>query len=589
MAGRIAKRKEPISARQAALLAHIEELMLAMNTGAAWTVNGIPGRWSADGTRWVADDPTRCDSIILVRASHADDPLDVDSVARQAEDTSTLASRLRARVGLILVENDTSAFKRRKTLLPDGRTELRTARPHFREALQLLATTRVRYFITAHLDRTVRDPRDLEDLIDVVEASHPRISVQSVGGSLRLGNDSDIMQARMMCAAANNASRDTRRRVSRSRKQLAQMGLFSGRTPYGFHPDGTHVPHEAKVVADASKAALADVANREIARDLRKAGVLKRNGKPFLPVEVRGLLLRPVNAGLLVHRSGVPEPDDELWNELADEVEGNDEDGDDGEGAEDTRSGRARRAYTREDVVGRLPGDPIVPEDDYWTIVEKLTDPSRRTNQTGNVPVLLGTGHYKCPCGDKLRCGRKSRKPETPRNELQERVYRCYSQGKGHVSGPVAEIDALVEATLKRLILISDPADIIGKHIQDVDVPGLHAKIARYRMKLERYVRDEAEDAITHEQMLSGTKRVKELLKQARNDLAQAQAMNDPAARLVGVEDIDAAWEDLMLGEKRQIVSRLLSVTLLPVGRGRRVPMRDRLIITDNIQRKGLA
>jgi site-specific DNA recombinase len=68
--------------------------------------------------------------------------------------------------------------------------------------------------IPLDLDRAMRDPRDLEDLIDLIEQSSPRIPVESVSGSLRLANDADVTVAQVMCAVANKASRDTARRAS---------------------------------------------------------------------------------------------------------------------------------------------------------------------------------------------------------------------------------------------------------------------------------------------------------------------------------------------------------------------------------------
>src|ERR1019366_2600484 len=114
-----------------------------------------------------------------------------------------------------VTENDTSAFKRKMITLPDGRRELRTVRPGFRQALAMLADGRADGLMAYDLDRAVRDPRDLEDLIDVVEGAVPRIPVESVTGSLRLANDSDITMARVMVAVANKASRDTARRGTR--------------------------------------------------------------------------------------------------------------------------------------------------------------------------------------------------------------------------------------------------------------------------------------------------------------------------------------------------------------------------------------
>ncbi|MBO2465544.1 hypothetical protein, partial [Actinomadura violacea] len=54
----------------------------------------------------------------------------------------------------------------------------------------------------------------------------------------------------------------------------------------------------------------------------------------------------------------------------------------------------------------------------------------------------------------------------------------------------------------------------------------------------------------------------------------------DPAAKLVGAADIDAAWKGLTLGEKRQITRRPLTTKVEPIGRGKRTPVRDRVKIT---------
>src|ERR1039457_489548 len=163
-------------------------------------------------------------TLILARISDARDG-DDKGVTDQLHDGRGLADRLSWGVGPaathLIVENDTSAFKRKRTKLPDGRTELRTVRPGFRSAVAMLADGRADGLIAYDLDRTVRDPRDLEDLIDVVESSRPRIPVESVTGSLRLASDADITMARVMVAVANKSSRDTARRVARARLRLA--------------------------------------------------------------------------------------------------------------------------------------------------------------------------------------------------------------------------------------------------------------------------------------------------------------------------------------------------------------------------------
>ncbi|MBA2772736.1 MAG: recombinase family protein, partial [Nocardioidaceae bacterium] len=134
-------------------------------------------------------------AAILVRISD-DRAGDAAGVGRQEKDARALADRLGWQVSEVIIENDVSAFKRRTVTLPDGSTALRVLRPGFRRLLELLTLGQVDGMIAYDLDRVARDPRDLEDLIDVVEQT--RAPVESVSGSLRLANDSDITMARVM-------------------------------------------------------------------------------------------------------------------------------------------------------------------------------------------------------------------------------------------------------------------------------------------------------------------------------------------------------------------------------------------------------
>src|SRR6266540_4650226 len=174
----------------------------------------------------------------------------------QKQRTADNAERKGWRIVHWIIENDlspgrgknrnASAFKRRKIRLPDGRSVMRTVRPGFRKALDLLATGKADGFMALDLDRTVRDPRDLEDMIDVVEQR--KVPVDSVTGSLRLDSDADITMARVMVAVANKESRDKARRVAAARQRQAVAGEYGGgRRPFGFDEDGLTVrPDEAQ-------------------------------------------------------------------------------------------------------------------------------------------------------------------------------------------------------------------------------------------------------------------------------------------------------------------------------------------------------
>jgi site-specific DNA recombinase len=112
----------------------------------------------------------------------------------------------------------------------------------------MLADGQADGLIALDLDRAMRDPRDLEDLIDLVRQSSPRIPVEPVSGSLRLANDADMTLAGVTCAVANKASRDTACRVTAARRHRAEAGQHSAREPrpLGFERGGVTInPAEA--------------------------------------------------------------------------------------------------------------------------------------------------------------------------------------------------------------------------------------------------------------------------------------------------------------------------------------------------------
>ncbi|WP_328545726.1 recombinase family protein [Streptomyces platensis] len=82
-------------------------------------------------------------------------------VDRQLEDAEDSRSRLRwGPFAKIYRENDTSAFKKRKVVKPDGAIDWMVLRPEFRQLLADLAHGVIDGVIFYDLDRLVRQPRD---------------------------------------------------------------------------------------------------------------------------------------------------------------------------------------------------------------------------------------------------------------------------------------------------------------------------------------------------------------------------------------------------------------------------------------------
>jgi DNA invertase Pin-like site-specific DNA recombinase len=211
--------------------------------------------------------------VLYVRIS--DDPEGTErGVDRQEQDYREYAAAHGYEVVKVFRENDTSAFKQKTITLPTGERVRRVIRPKFRAMLTMLAKGEAEVMIAYDLDRAVRDPRDLEDLIDAKVLNGFR--ALSTTGSLRLDNDADIAMARVMVAMANKSSADTARRVARAAKQRAAEGKWNGgRAPYGYShtkAELTIIPEQAAILQEMADRVIAGESLYTIARVLNERG-----------------------------------------------------------------------------------------------------------------------------------------------------------------------------------------------------------------------------------------------------------------------------------------------------------------------------
>jgi site-specific DNA recombinase len=155
--------------------------------------------------------------------------------------------------------DDTSAFKQRTITLPSGEKVRRVVRPRFRAMLQMLSRGGGDAMVAYDLDRAVRDPRDLEDLIDAKVLYG--FDVHSTTGNLKLDTGSDVAMARVLVAMANKSSADTARRVARAARQGAVEGRwYGGSAPYGYRSAGATlevVPEQAALLREGARRILA--------------------------------------------------------------------------------------------------------------------------------------------------------------------------------------------------------------------------------------------------------------------------------------------------------------------------------------------
>jgi site-specific DNA recombinase len=475
-------------------------------------------------------------AVLYCRISDARNGED-NGVRDQEADLRNRAAQLGWGIGRVIVENDyvngsvgrstASAFKRRKVKLPDGRTAMRVVRPGWREMLDDLADGRADALLALDLDRAARDPRDLEDLIDVIESRTPRIPVESVTGSLKLANDADITMARVMVAVGNKSSRDTARRVARARLRQASNGEYGGgRRPYGFEPDGVSIRmSEAAEIVKAADGILAGMTLRATVAEMNRRGVRTVSGRPWTSVTVKGLLTSPRIAGLVIYKGEVLEEASASW-------------------------------------------PAILPRETWDALRHILTDPNRRTSP-GSTPRWLGSHLYRCGHPDHL----EANPPVTMRagtagggaGRPRVRAYRC--RESAHLVRAAAGLDDYVEKAIIERLSRPDAADLLAPRV-DVDTTALHAEANAIRGRIT-----EAKDAwesgvFTLAELKVRTSRLRERLTEVEGKLNAASG-RDPLVGLAGNPDAAKVWKALDLGRKRAALDAVMRVTVMPAKRGR--------------------
>jgi DNA invertase Pin-like site-specific DNA recombinase len=230
-------------------------------------------------------------------------------ITRQKEDITGLAERLGGEVAEWYPENDTSAYKKRRIRLPNGRSVWRVYRPEFRRMLADYEDGKIDGIIFYDIDRLARQPRDLEDLIDLVE--YYKRPVETVTGNIDLRTSNGRAMARVLVAMANKSSEDTARRVARAKLQIAQEGngsRFTGsRRRFGYREDGSLNEAEAALIRDAAKRFMAGESWNGIAKYFRASGIRPVYANIWSMTSIRQVLLSPSTAGIAVYNGSLRE------------------------------------------------------------------------------------------------------------------------------------------------------------------------------------------------------------------------------------------------------------------------------------------
>lgn len=241
----------------------------------------------------------------------SDDSTDTqEGVGRQREDTEKAVAARGGHVETHHAENNTSAYKKRRVALVDPQGNAyegyRVVRPVWSEALRRLRSGEASRLMVWDLDRLARDPRDLEDAIEVVEHFGAEIR-SATAGDIDLSTETGRMNARLLVLMANKASADTSRRVARKKEANRAEGKRQGgryRT-YGYTRDWQVVDSEAAIVKEAFERRAKGESITAIAKDFTSRGETNVNGKPWNAGNLGKVLEKPDYAGLISYKGEI--------------------------------------------------------------------------------------------------------------------------------------------------------------------------------------------------------------------------------------------------------------------------------------------
>lgn len=235
-----------------------------------------------------------------------------EQVGNQLADLRPFVAEIGGRVGGEFAENDTSAFRKVRVRLGDGTHGYRVVRPVWDALMAEMRRGKFNALALPNIDRGMRDPRDLEDLIDLVE--HHGVLVLGATGYLDLTTDAGIAMARNEVNQRNLESRNISRRISTGKRRAALKGRnFGGANrPFGWQADKVTVDEEeARHIREAAERIIAGVKARTVASEWNERGIPTVRGRTWTARTVEQIFTNPRLCGIRTYKGEVLQVDGE--------------------------------------------------------------------------------------------------------------------------------------------------------------------------------------------------------------------------------------------------------------------------------------
>lgn len=383
-------------------------------------------------------------------------------------------------------------------------------RPEWTRLLADLKAGRYDVLVCWHTDRLYRRLRDLVDLVEVAEKRSLKIATVK-SSDLDLSTPSGRMVASLLGSVAAYEGQQKAARQVAANRQRAQSGvvLWSLR-PFGFDRDGTRVKVVEAEAAEIRKAAdrvLEGATLASIAADLNARGIRTTPGNPWTITAVRRVLLNPRTAGRTVS---------------------NGED-----------FGASERGILSTEVADRLGAI--------------LRDPRRRHAPPSSAVKYLLSGLVRCGRDDAAMFA-------CPTKVVM--VYRCTT-----CYGTTRRMDLVDEVVMGVLTARLSRPDAAGLLDADVDTEKLRERLSALRERRDDLAQLLAEGLLSAGAVRSQAEKLTSELDAAELEL-QAVTGTSVLAAVVNASDVAAALERLSLVELRGVITTLMTVRILPAGKG---------------------
>lgn len=371
----------------------------------------------------------------------------------------------------------------------------------------------------SRLSREVDDwPQMLKDCV----ANRVRIAVQT---DARLYDPANATDRKALLNAAVDAEYESAKvslRTKRSARRAARAGAPHGRIPFGYcrtYDEGRIVqvpqPDEARVVVELFDRIASGDTLAAIAKEFAARGITSRKGIPFAAQTLRGMALAPVYVGRRVHQPGKA-----------------------------ARSHRGTDATTTEGTWDR-----IVPDDMFYAVRRRLTDPARRTVRPGRGIHLLSMLARCDVCGAKLAVTYRK----------GPRAYQCH--GRGCVKVDADDLDGWATRQVLGVLVRDDAAEYLFGSDDDGDVRLSAARgvVERTRAEHADLIAQVAAGALSATLAAGAEPAILARLADAEAALAELRTPEGLDGLITVGPDAAEEWEGKTMAVKREIIRVMFS------------------------------